>query len=520
MSIQKKPRPLLVSWLVCFAFAAALLLLCSGTSPLYNGHDWTDANTYLTMARGLLRGTVPYRDLFDHKGPLLYFVYALGVLISPSGFFGVFLLQIVALGTTLFFLYQTALLILEDRSRAAASAAVLPVFLLTSGIYYLPDNLDYGGGSAEEFCLPLFAAALWLSARCEFRGTWGRWPMFSMGVLAGCVCLVKFNLVLFWVGLLLPVFLRFLFRREWKPFLFSALWGALGVMAALAPYLLYGAATGSLDDFFYAYIQFNRTYAVSGSVFDIIYKAVQQAYYNLLHLPILAFALAALLLGLLFLRRAPLLWRACVLLAFGSLGFAIFCGRSMLYTQLPLLLAVFPGAAALAGAIPGSWAKGTRGALISGLVCLALGAAAVVNNQVVFCKDFFWSGKTTCQQEMAALIRSGPYEAPTLLEAGMLNRGYYNELDLIPTIYYFYLPNVTYAQCPDILDSQLAAIEGEETDYVVLQSDLPALTPDTLPSDPIQAQLCQAALEHYQLVDVVKGTGAVDHLYYHLFVRR
>ena len=28
------------------------------------------------------------------------------------------------------------------------------------------------------------------------------------------------------------------------------------------------------------------------------------------------------------------------------------------------------------------------------------------------------------------------------------------------------------------------------------------------------------ALEHYQLVDVVKGTGAVDHLYYHLFVRR
>ena len=55
---------------------------------------------------------------------------------------------------------------------------------------------------------------------------------------------------------------------------------------------------------------------------------------------------------------------------------------------------------------------------------------------------------------------------------------------------------------------------------MVLQSDLPALTPDTLPSDPIQAQLCQAALEHYQLVDVVKGTGAVDHLYYHLFVRR
>lgn len=102
----------------------------------------------------------------------------------------------------------------------------------------------------------------------------------------------------------------------------------------------------------------------------------------------------------------------------------------------------------------------------------------------------------------------------------MLNRGYYNELDLIPTVYYFYLPNVTYDLHPEILDSQLAAIQAEQTDYVVLQSSLSRLSPSSLPEDAVQAQLCLAALEHYQLVDVVKGTGAVDHLYYHLFVRR
>ena len=115
--------------------------------------------------------------------------------------------------------------------------------------------------------------------------------------------------------------------------------------------------------------------------------------------------------------------------------------------------------------------------------------------------------------------RMDPY-VPRLLEAGMLNRGYYNELDLIPTVYYFYLPNVTYDLHPEILDSQLAAIQAEQTDYVVLQSSLSRLSPSSLPEDAVQAQLCLAALEHYQLVDVVKGTGAVDHLYYHLFVRR
>ena len=520
MSIQKKTRSLLVVWVVCFAFAAALLLFCSGTSPLYNGHDWTDANTYLTMARGLLRGAVPYRDLFDHKGPLLYFIYAIGALISPSGFFGVFLLQAAALGTTLFFLYQIALLILGDIPRAAVCAAVLPFFLLTESIYYLAFNLDYGGGSAEEFCLPLLSAALWLSARCEFRGRWDRWPMLAMGVLAGCVCLIKFNLVLFWVGLLLPVFLRFLFRRQWKEFFSSLLWGAAGGLISVTPYLIYSIVTRSLSEFFYAYILFNRTYAEAGSLTYLIVNAVEQAYRNLASLPILLFVLIALLLGLLFLRRTPPLWRVSVLLAFGALGFAIFCGRAMLYTLLPLLLAVFPGAIALVGALPRGWARGTGGALVSGALCLALAAAAVVHNQMIFCKNFAWSGKTTCQQEMAALIRSGPYENPTLLEAGMLNRGYYNELGITPTIYYFYLPNVSYDLHPEILDSQLAAIQEEKTDYVILQSEMPALTPDTLPSYPIQAQLCQAALDHYQLVGVVKGTGAVDHLYYHLFVRR
>ena len=89
-------------------FSAAVLLVCSGTSPLYRGHDWTDANTYLTMGRSLLQGVVPYRDLFDHKGPLLYGIYALGALLHPQGFYGIFLLQVLSLAATLYALYQAA----------------------------------------------------------------------------------------------------------------------------------------------------------------------------------------------------------------------------------------------------------------------------------------------------------------------------------------------------------------------------------------------------------------------------
>ena len=524
MSIRKY-RPTLAAWLVCVLFAALVLVFCTGTSPLYNGHDWTDPNTYLTVGRGLLRGTVPYRDLFDHKGPLLYFIFALGALLHPTGFFGVFFLQVISLGTALFFFYGLGLMLLKSAPRAAVCAAVLPFFVLTAGIYYLPDLLDYGGGSAEEFCLPLLAAALWLSARCELRGSWGKRPMLAMGVLAGCVALIKFNLVLFWVGLLLPVFLRFLVRRQWKEFLTSALWGALGVGIALAPYLLYALATGSLDDFFRVYIRFNSTYAaVPASPAVLARELLTRARNTLVSHHILAAALVLLPLGLLLLYRAPAVWRLSLLLAFGALSFALFCGRVIPYNMIPLLPAAFFGAAGLVGLLPrellrGRW-KRPAAALLSGALCLALGAAAVGNNQMLGHKDFAWSGTPTCQEEIAALIRSGPYEEPTLLEAGMLNRGFYNELGLTPTVYYFYMPNILYAQYPDILDSQLTYIQNAVTDYVVLQSALPSFSPESLPSDPMQANLCLAALENYQLVAVVKGTGAVDDLNYHLYVRR
>ena len=188
--------------LLLLAVSGGLLLVCSGTSPLYRGHDWTDANTYLTMGRGLLQGAVPYRDLFDHKGPLLYLLYALGAVLHPAGFYGVFVLQMLALAGTLYALYRTARCLGAAPAAALVCACALPVFLLSAGIYYLPDQLDYGGGSAEEFCLPLMAGGLWLWAVGERRGGWSPGGLAGLGVLAGAVFQIKFSLAVFFAGLL------------------------------------------------------------------------------------------------------------------------------------------------------------------------------------------------------------------------------------------------------------------------------------------------------------------------------
>ena len=52
----------------------AVLTVCSKNSFLYPMNDWVDVNCFFTVGRGITHGLVPYRDLYDQKGPLLYFV--------------------------------------------------------------------------------------------------------------------------------------------------------------------------------------------------------------------------------------------------------------------------------------------------------------------------------------------------------------------------------------------------------------------------------------------------------------
>ena len=94
METSRKRQLFAALW--CLLCAAAALAVCSRSSPLYPTNDWGDANIYFTIGRGMLEGLVPYRDLLDHKGPLLYFLHAAAALVSDSSFFGVWLWEVAA----------------------------------------------------------------------------------------------------------------------------------------------------------------------------------------------------------------------------------------------------------------------------------------------------------------------------------------------------------------------------------------------------------------------------------------
>jgi hypothetical protein len=68
-----------------------LMMICTRSSFLYPMNNWDDVNSYFTMGKGMMNGLVIYRDLYEQKGPYLYFLYGLAYLISHRTFAGVFI---------------------------------------------------------------------------------------------------------------------------------------------------------------------------------------------------------------------------------------------------------------------------------------------------------------------------------------------------------------------------------------------------------------------------------------------
>ena len=79
--------------LLTAAVTAFLLVFSVTTSPLTPGFYGNDSAVFQLLGRAWKDGHLIYRDLFDHKGPVIFFIDMLGELLLPDRT-GIFLIQI------------------------------------------------------------------------------------------------------------------------------------------------------------------------------------------------------------------------------------------------------------------------------------------------------------------------------------------------------------------------------------------------------------------------------------------
>jgi 4-amino-4-deoxy-L-arabinose transferase-like glycosyltransferase len=232
----------------------ALLFAWWLRSPLHHLPLERDEGSYALIATRWLAGAVPYRDLFDHKPPLIYLVYALARLV-PSDPVGA--IRIVA---TLYLLASgLALLALGWRlyGRWAALAALM--LFLVYGSSQRFEGLAFNSEAVMLLPATLSCLLLVLGVQMRHAGLLG-----LAGICVGLTTLAK----PVGAGLLLPLclgplLLAWPLRRR-----LAAL--ALGLAGALLPLLLstlYFWWQRALPAAYEALIIYNRIYAAESLSF-------------------------------------------------------------------------------------------------------------------------------------------------------------------------------------------------------------------------------------------------------------
>ena len=129
--------------IILIAAATVTLTVVSTCSPLYPFNPWNDINCFFTVGRGITHGMVPYRDLYEQKGPLLYFIYALAALISEKSFTGAWIIECIMASVFAIFSWKTVKLFTEPPKYAVM---LMPVLI---GITYTLRMFNYGGNAEE-----------------------------------------------------------------------------------------------------------------------------------------------------------------------------------------------------------------------------------------------------------------------------------------------------------------------------------------------------------------------------------
>ena len=196
--------------LLFFAGRLSSYAFASRSSFLYPCNDWNDANSYFSMGKALFNGKMPYRDVFDQKGPYLYFLYGLAYLVSHTTFAGVYILEGIWAFLDLLGIYYIMRLYLKRNTALFLSPAVLAVIVSSKSFYW--------GGSAEEICFPFLVWGLYLSIEYFKNSYPGKAVSFKVlfagGLLAGMVANIKFTVLGFFFAWMMCMAFSFLAGKD------------------------------------------------------------------------------------------------------------------------------------------------------------------------------------------------------------------------------------------------------------------------------------------------------------------
>ncbi len=208
-----------------------------------------DSSVFQTVGKYWLEGSIPYKDLFDHKGPIVYVINAIGYAIYPRS--GIMVPQIIFLYLSCLFIWRAMELYSSGKEKI--------FFMIFAMVYYAAHYQE--GNHVTEYSNLFLAVAAYCFLRSlkedKFPSLYG----FVYGFGFGACLLIRLSdaAQICCQCFLVAVFL--LQTRDFKTLWQNVLNFCAGFVAIILPFVIYFAAQDALYDLLYGTILFNLKYA-------------------------------------------------------------------------------------------------------------------------------------------------------------------------------------------------------------------------------------------------------------------
>ena len=449
-----------------------LLMICTRSSFLYPMNDWTDAQCFFTVGKAMGNGQVVYKDIFEQKGVLLYFLHMLAYFVSHTTFVGVFVLEIIA-GTFFMFFNMKTITLYVHQVYAFLLAPLCSVMIYTSLAF------EYGD-SAEELCMPVFAIMFYLSAKA-FKNNqfFSKKELIAVGILSAYVLWVKYIMLGFFIGWIIVPVSWLIYDKQYKKILSTILYIFVGVMLLSVPVILYFLLNNAITDLWTVYFYDNIFVYSSKTNFNEEMSFVESLYRNL-YISMLdnkSFS------GMLFVGLVGFLpikgWKQKfhIYTCFFALTCTVF-GTSRYFGYYCITLSVFSvfGYIALAVLIDkilhkilslDTFADKSKLKIVIQSIAVVIAIAGTVffaemSGRNVYFMDY--RQEDLPQYRLKEIICKE--KNPTLLQFGGLDGGFYSVCDIVPNCKYFCGLNL---QLDEISEGQQRYVDNGEGMFVVVR---------------------------------------------------
>ena len=416
----------------------------------------SDNAMYLTMGTAIAEGWAPYRDIFDHKGPLLFLLQGAAQLFGGGySTLSIFVMEV------LFLFACLRLCAMIARATGAPQLAVQLVYLA------LTANITGGGNLSEEYTnlftlVGVLCALRVFDRACRTDGWRLLLQAAVMGAMAALSFLTRANNALPLCAMTLVLAAGLLIGKRFSQLGLCAGGFVLGLAAAALPIVLWLAHHGVIADAIYGAITHNLMYAETGGASRL--HALLRTSYGHTAILIAAVACAG---ALTRIRKNPMLALSMIAAA-GAAGLAAFISHKFyqhyLMIGVPMAAA---GAAMLLAALKNAPRRVNQAAqALCALICCAwLVVCSVQANGYRVRARADLDAFTEDAQALYALV---PEEERDSFMAYRVEPRWYAVTEAMPSMRFYFLQEILAQSDPAVMDEIVETFHAEPPEWLVI----------------------------------------------------